>query len=114
MLVDNATQHLQHANGHRTFDQNGVRQLTEPSEAELGHIIDNLCFERRDKSIFDEIHHETKFSKELALLFEKTEGIQQSRIDTVVFSMTNEATDSGPKMRAQSLAHIVMIAIDTS
>ena len=63
---------------HRTFDENGVRQIRDPNEHERANMIDNVWFESRDESTLDEKTHDAKFHKELVALFKKTEEITDS------------------------------------
>ena len=69
----------------RTYDENGVRQINDPTEAEHDNLIDNLWYERRDEATKDEKTHNPKSHKELVALFEKTATIKEDRIDAMVF-----------------------------
>ena len=62
---------------HRTFDENGVRQVKEPDTAERTNKINNLWFGRRDESTPDEKTHDLKLYKELVALFKKTVEIKR-------------------------------------
>ena len=48
---------------HRTFDENGVRQVKKRIEIERMSIFDNLWFEKRDESTLDETTHGESFTK---------------------------------------------------
>ena len=54
---------------HRTFDENGVRQVKEFIATKKTSTIDTLWFERRGESTVDEKTHDPKFHKELLALF---------------------------------------------
>ena len=56
LLVDEATAYdygMQMSS--RSLDGNGVRQVNDPNEQELKHLVDNLWYERRDESTLDDM-----------------------------------------------------------
>ena len=111
MLADDATAFdfgMQMA--HRTFDENGVRQVKEPNGKERTNMIDNGWFERRDESTLDEKTHEPKFHKELLALFRKTEEIKQNRTEATVFPVAIQALDSKPDMVSPTLVLLAVLA----
>ena len=111
LLVDEATAFdfgMQMA--HRTFDENGLRQVKEPNEKERAKIIDNLWFEKTCESTQDEKTHDAKFHKELLALFKKTEEKKQTRIDTSVFPVATLAVDSQPNMVSPTLLLLAVLA----
>ena len=115
MLADDATAFdfgMQMA--HRTFDENGVRQVKEPNGKERAHMIDNGWFERRDESTLDEKTHEAKFHKELLALFKKTEEIKQNRTEATVFPVAMQALDSKPNMVSPTIVLLVVLAQKTA
>ena len=99
---------------HRTFDENGVRQVKEPNGKERTNMIDNGWFERRDESTLDEKTHEAKFHKELLALFRETEKIKQNRTETTVFPVAMQAIDSKPNMVSPTLVLLVVLAQRTA
>ena len=78
----------------RSLDEQGVRQLNDPNEQEREHLVDNLWYERSDKSSLDDKTHDPKFHKELLALFGVTEAIKNRRTNTIVFPMAAVATDA--------------------
>ena len=88
----------------RTYDENGVRQINDPTEVERDNLIDNLWYERRDESTKDEKTHNPKFHKELVAFFEKTATIKQNRIDAMVFPIVAQAVDAQANTVSPTLA----------
>ena len=99
---------------HRTFDENGVRQIKDPNEHERTNMIDNLWFESRDESTLDEKTHDAKFHKELVALFKKTEEIKQTRTEATVFPVATQAVDSEPNMVSLTLVLPSVLAKKTA
>ena len=95
---------------HRTFDENGVRQIRDPNEHERANMIDNVWFESRDESTLDEKTHDAKFHKQLVALFKKTEEIRQTRTEATVFPVATQAVDSEPNMVSPTLVLLSVLA----
>ena len=95
---------------HRTFDENGVRQVKKPNEKEKSNMIDNGWFEKRDESTLDEKTHDAKFHKELVALFKRTEEIKQARPNATVFPVATQAVDSKPSMVSPTLVLLTVLA----
>ena len=95
---------------HRTFDENGIRQVKEPNEKERSNMIDNGWFEMRDDSTLDEKTHDAKFHKELVALFKRTEEIRQTRTDATVFPVATQAVNFKPSMVSPTLVLLAVLA----
>ena len=95
---------------HRTFDEDGVRQIRDPNEHESAEMIDNVWFESRDESTLDEKTQDAKFHKELVALFKKTEEIRQTRTEATVFPVATQAVDSDPNMVSPTLVLLSVLA----
>ena len=95
---------------HRSIEENGVTQISDPPQVEKEGLIDNLWYEKKDESTFDEKTQDPKFANELAALLKRTEAIKHNRTTFMMFPVPGQAIDAQSDWMSPTLALLMALA----